>query len=284
MRATLRSMSRSHRSFTTQPAERITTAPTANSTTSRIASTTLGRPSRIPHSPGRNSSQAPIGRSSRASSAYGRQPIGSRATQPSAMMSVWVAMAATLPAAMSGSIRLFVTAPLAAGAAVAATEAQAHYLGTVMRRAVGDAVVLFNGRDGEWAARLLTLRRGAASFVVERMLRPQAAEPDVWLVFALLKRDATDLVVQKATELGVAALRPVFTDADQRPAGQPGAAARDCHRGGRTERAPDRAGSSRPATVCPRCCTPGPPGAACSLRPSAPRHRHSPRPANRPRC
>lgn len=112
---------------------------------------------------------------------------------------------------MSGSIRLFVTAPLAPGAELAATEAQAHYLGTVMRRAVGDAVVLFNGRDGEWAARVLTLRRGAASFVADRMLRPQAAEPDVWLVFALLKRDATDLVVQKATELGVASLWPVFS-------------------------------------------------------------------------
>jgi 16S rRNA (uracil1498-N3)-methyltransferase len=112
---------------------------------------------------------------------------------------------------MSGSIRLFVTAPLAAGAEIAATSAQAHYLGTVMRRAVGDTVALFNGRDGEWAARIVALHRGAASFVADRMLRPQAAEPDLWLVFALLKRDANDLVVQKATELGVAALCPVFT-------------------------------------------------------------------------
>jgi 16S rRNA (uracil1498-N3)-methyltransferase len=112
---------------------------------------------------------------------------------------------------MPGSIRLFVTAPLAAGVEVAATAGQAHYLGSVMRRAVGDAVVLFNGSDGEWAARLAFLRRGAASFVVDDRLRPQAAEPDLWLAFALLKRDATDLVVQKATELGVAALWPVVT-------------------------------------------------------------------------
>ena len=112
---------------------------------------------------------------------------------------------------MSGSIRLFVTAPLAPGAEIAASTAQAHYFGTVMRRAVGDAVVLFNGSDGEWAAHLVTLRRGEASFVVDRMLRPQEAEPDLWLIFALLKRDATDLVVQKATELGVAALWPVFS-------------------------------------------------------------------------
>ncbi len=112
---------------------------------------------------------------------------------------------------MSGSIRLFVTAALTPGAAIAATAAQAHYLGTVMRRTVGDAVVLFNGRDGEWAARIVAQGRGAATVVVDHVLRPQAAEPDLWLVFALLKRDATDLVVQKATELGVAAIWPVLT-------------------------------------------------------------------------
>jgi 16S rRNA (uracil1498-N3)-methyltransferase len=127
------------------------------------------------------------------------------------MMSVCAAMAATLLAAMPGSIRLFVCAPLTAGATIDATPAQAHYLGTVMRRAVGDAVALFNGSDGEWAAHIAMLRRGGASLGVDHMLRAQAAEPDLWLVFALLKRDATDLVVQKATELGVAALWPVLT-------------------------------------------------------------------------
>jgi 16S rRNA (uracil1498-N3)-methyltransferase len=109
------------------------------------------------------------------------------------------------------SPRLFTPAALAAGAEIAATPAQAHYLGTVMRRAPGDALRLFNGRDGEWAARIATLRRDRASFAVERQLRPQAAEPDLWLVFALLKRDATDLVVQKATELGAAAILPVLS-------------------------------------------------------------------------
>jgi 16S rRNA (uracil1498-N3)-methyltransferase len=112
---------------------------------------------------------------------------------------------------MSGSIRLFVAAPLTAGAEIDATAAQAHYLGVVMRRAIGDPVVLFNGTDGEWAARIVALRRGAAAIVADRMLRPQAPEPDLWLVFSPLKRDATDLVVQKATELGVAALHPVLT-------------------------------------------------------------------------
>lgn len=112
---------------------------------------------------------------------------------------------------MSGSIRLFVPASLAAGATVQASAAQAHYLGTVMRRGPGDAVRLFNGRDGEWAAHLAALRRNEGSLVVDAKLRPQEAEPDIWLGFALLKRDATDLVVRQATELGVAAIWPVLT-------------------------------------------------------------------------
>jgi 16S rRNA (uracil1498-N3)-methyltransferase len=113
---------------------------------------------------------------------------------------------------MPGSIRLYVAAPLVAGTTIAASASQAHYLGTVMRRGPGDAVRLFNGRDGEFGARIETIRRDRAPLRVERQLRPQAPEPDLWLVFALLKRDATDLVVQKATELGVAALRPVVTE------------------------------------------------------------------------
>ena len=127
-------------------------------------------------------------------------------------MSVCAGMAATLPAVMTGSIRLYVTAALAAGDAIAATAAQAHYLGAVMRRAVGDPVLLFNGRDGEWAARIATVRRDFATLRVERRTHAQTQGPDLWLVFALLKRDATDLVVQKATELGVAALHPVITE------------------------------------------------------------------------
>jgi 16S rRNA (uracil1498-N3)-methyltransferase len=113
---------------------------------------------------------------------------------------------------MFGSIRLFVDKPLAAGATIEATSAQAHYLGTVMRRGNGDVVRLFNGRDGEFGARIEAIRRDKATFLVEDSLRPQRPEPDLWLVFALLKRDATDLVVQKATELGVAALLPVITE------------------------------------------------------------------------
>jgi 16S rRNA (uracil1498-N3)-methyltransferase len=109
-------------------------------------------------------------------------------------------------------IRLHVEAPLAAGTSIEATEGQAHYLGSVMRRTVGDAVRLFNGSDGEWACRIASLSRGKATLAAETLVRPQSADADVWLMFAVLKRDTTDLVVQKATELGVSTLLPVFTE------------------------------------------------------------------------
>ena len=109
-------------------------------------------------------------------------------------------------------IRLHVEADLTGGAPIEATEGQAHYLGGVMRRSIGDTVRLFNGRDGEWESRIATLSRGKASFAAETLVRPQAGDEDLWLMFAVLKRDTTDLVVQKATELGVSVLIPVFTE------------------------------------------------------------------------
>ncbi len=81
-----------------------------------------------------------------------------------------------------------------------------------MRRATGDSVSLFNGVDGEWQARVVSLHRDRAVLAVERLLRPQLGGPDLWLAFAVLKRDATDLVVQKATELGASLLQPVLTE------------------------------------------------------------------------
>ena len=111
-----------------------------------------------------------------------------------------------------GMIRLHVDAGLEAGASVEGTEGQAHYLGGVMRRSVGDPVHLFNGRDGEWICRIAVMSRGKVAFGVETLVRPQAPDADLWLAFAVLKRDTTDLVVQKATELGVSALLPVFTE------------------------------------------------------------------------
>ncbi len=113
---------------------------------------------------------------------------------------------------MPRSIRLYVDAPLHAAAIIAATPEQAHRLATVMRRSRGDPARLFNGRDGEWQAHIQSIGRGRAALAIGRLLHPQPAEPALWLVFALLKRDATDLLVQKATELGVTDLQPVVTE------------------------------------------------------------------------
>jgi 16S rRNA (uracil1498-N3)-methyltransferase len=110
-----------------------------------------------------------------------------------------------------GDIRLFVEQALAVGAAVGLSPERAHYLRSVLRLSAGAPVHLFNGRDGEWQARLEALGKGWASCALERQVRAQAAEPDLWLAFAPIKRARIDFVAQKATELGVSALWPVFT-------------------------------------------------------------------------
>ncbi|MBV9248628.1 MAG: 16S rRNA (uracil(1498)-N(3))-methyltransferase [Acetobacteraceae bacterium] len=107
--------------------------------------------------------------------------------------------------------RLYVHAELHESAEITAASGQAHYLAKVLRRAIGDSVLLFNGRDGEWRARIVALRRDQAVLAAQTRTRLQEPEPDLWLVFALLKRNATDLVVQKATELGASALLPART-------------------------------------------------------------------------
>jgi 16S rRNA (uracil1498-N3)-methyltransferase len=105
-------------------------------------------------------------------------------------------------------IRLFVEAKLSAGLTVPATADQAHYLLRVMRRRGGEDVALFNGQDGEFAATIEEAGKHLR-FAVGDRLRPQAPDTDLWLAFALLKRDATDLTVRQATELGVARIVPV---------------------------------------------------------------------------
>ena len=107
--------------------------------------------------------------------------------------------------------RLFVDEDLAEGATLGTTHGQAHYLRSVLRLSRGDRVALFNGRDGEWSGRLDGLGKGWASIVVEGRRRQQAPEPDLWLVFAPIKRARIDFVAEKAAELGVSRLQPVLT-------------------------------------------------------------------------
>ena len=110
------------------------------------------------------------------------------------------------------TVRLYTENDLAAGLSLALPSAQAHYLSNVLRLKEGAAVVLFNGRDGEWQAKIVSLRRNQAAVTLERLIRAQEADPDLWLLFAPVKRARIDFIAAKATELGVSAIAPVFTD------------------------------------------------------------------------
>jgi len=107
--------------------------------------------------------------------------------------------------------RLFVPPPLAQGSQCVLEGQQAHYLARVMRVGPGDAVILCDDQTGEWAARVVNA--GKREIVLETVERLRAREdvPDFWLCAALLKKDRFDLVLEKATELGVARIQPVVT-------------------------------------------------------------------------
>jgi 16S rRNA (uracil1498-N3)-methyltransferase len=108
-------------------------------------------------------------------------------------------------------VRLFVNQPLAADREVAIEGPPAHYLGHVMRMGAGEGVALFNGVHGEWQARIQSIGRGRGRLRIERLLHPQAEEPGPLLLFAPLKKDALDVLVQKSAELGADVLQPVVT-------------------------------------------------------------------------
>jgi 16S rRNA (uracil1498-N3)-methyltransferase len=110
-----------------------------------------------------------------------------------------------------GLTRLFVTAALEPGATVVLDEGQVHYLLHVLRAKTGDRVLVFNGRDGEWQTRIAATGKRGISLEVRIQTLPQATVPDLWLVFAPVKKIPSDYLSQKATELGVSKLQPVFT-------------------------------------------------------------------------
>ncbi|MDA0820331.1 MAG: 16S rRNA (uracil(1498)-N(3))-methyltransferase [Proteobacteria bacterium] len=106
--------------------------------------------------------------------------------------------------------RLFVSDELAAGRIFAIEGQQAHYLGKVMRMREGDAVILCDNITGEWAARVGQVDKRRVDLTVVEKLRAREEVPNFWLCPALLKKDRFDLVLEKATELGVAEIRPVL--------------------------------------------------------------------------
>jgi 16S rRNA (uracil1498-N3)-methyltransferase len=109
-------------------------------------------------------------------------------------------------------IRLFLESELAAGAMVDPTAAQAHYLTGVMRLGPGDELLAFNGRDGEWRARLDEVSKRGCRLAVQNRVRDQAIGPDLDLIVALVKRARLETIVEKAAELGARRVRLVLTE------------------------------------------------------------------------
>ncbi len=107
--------------------------------------------------------------------------------------------------------RLFIDQPLAADASIAPDAAQAHYLLNVLRMRGGDDVLVFNGRDGEWRTRIAEPKKKGCVLMAETQTRPQLSGPDIDYLYAPIKRSRLDYMAQKATEMGVASLRPVIT-------------------------------------------------------------------------
>jgi len=108
-------------------------------------------------------------------------------------------------------IRLFVPNALADGVHVEPSDEQSRYLIAVMRLQLGDELLLFNGRDGEWLFKVSGVSKRGCRLSAERLVRPQAESPDVELLIALVKRGRLETIIEKAVELGVRRIRLVVT-------------------------------------------------------------------------
>ncbi|MEM6481660.1 MAG: 16S rRNA (uracil(1498)-N(3))-methyltransferase [Pseudomonadota bacterium] len=109
-------------------------------------------------------------------------------------------------------IRLYLDHALQEGQCVALNRDQAQYLFKVMRQPVGAAILVFNGRDGEWFAKITDASKRSGQLSIERQTRLQKNPPDLWLLFAPIKKARTDFIVEKAAELGAARIQPVQTE------------------------------------------------------------------------
>ena len=107
--------------------------------------------------------------------------------------------------------RLYVSHPLGDGAELVLDHDQTNYVINVMRMKQGDALILFNGRDGAWMARVTDAHRKGATLTVSVQTAHQTPTPDLWFGFAPLKTGRLDYLVQKATEMGAGVIQPVIT-------------------------------------------------------------------------
>ena len=109
-------------------------------------------------------------------------------------------------------IRLFVDHPLGQGQSVPLSRDNAHYLFNVMRQGKGDSIALFNGRDGEWTSEIAEAGKKGGIAVCRDQAAPQLNPPDLWVLFAPIKKARTDFIVEKAAEMGAARICPVQTE------------------------------------------------------------------------
>ena len=107
--------------------------------------------------------------------------------------------------------RLYVEPDLVAGAQLTLGKEQSLYLAAVLRKSVGDAVVLFNGRDGAWLCRLVSDSKKSVALEPVEQIAPQTTPSDLWYGFAPLKTERLDYVIQKAVEMGAGTIQPVLT-------------------------------------------------------------------------
>lgn len=109
--------------------------------------------------------------------------------------------------------RLYVQEPLAPGQSLVLPETASHYLATVLRLPAGAAVLLFNGRDGEFAATLVDVNKKRVCVEVGELQRPLIATPlSIHLGVGLSRGDRMDFVIQKCTELGVDRITPLYSE------------------------------------------------------------------------
>lgn len=114
---------------------------------------------------------------------------------------------------MTGSkIRLYVDHDLAPGQSIALTREQSNYLFAVMRLEAGTQVSLINSRDGEYLADIVVANKKNGILVCQEQVKPLLLPPDLWLMFAPVKKDRTSFIVEKATEMGVREIIPVMTE------------------------------------------------------------------------
>ena len=108
--------------------------------------------------------------------------------------------------------RIYTNQTLAINAEVGLNEKQSHYLSGVLRQKLDDKLLLFNGKDGEWLARIVEISKKSVIVALEKLVREQKNSPDIWLISAPLKNSKTEFVLEKSTELGISKFCPVKTN------------------------------------------------------------------------